>query len=361
MNPNNENNGGKHTGWILVIAFGVSLVVFIGGMFLSHWYAGEYFPVPGDDNPQALFGDSFGGVNALISAFAFAGLIATIYIQREELKAQRKDLELQRKEFSMQNETLRLQRFENTFFNMMSLQQQIVNDLRLSESDLKDVIHNGKLEKVDVITTVKGREMFLFLFVRKTFSWESDNGVIENLHGMKDYLSLYGIKEYEEYYMPAYLDHYFRHLCSIIKFVDDADLSSKEKYKYMTIVRATLSRYELVWLYYYGISSLGSQIFKPLIEKYSLLSNIRIDLITLCKENADTIHEYFIYTKINWLKKQGFSGTDYEFWITDDKSDKEKYYISAFYEEDKLEEGELLIERWRNFYAKNIQINRSQS
>ena len=84
--------------------------------------------------PPALFGDSFGVVNALISAFAFAGMIVTFRLQRTELKMQREELAAQREEFSQQNETMRLQRFENTFFHMMELQQDIVNDLRFNET-----------------------------------------------------------------------------------------------------------------------------------------------------------------------------------------------------------------------------------
>lgn len=61
------------------IAILICLGLCIGGMYLSHWYAANYFNVnQSDGNPKALFGDSFGAVNALISAFAFAGVIVAI-------------------------------------------------------------------------------------------------------------------------------------------------------------------------------------------------------------------------------------------------------------------------------------------
>ncbi|MFW5612850.1 MAG: putative phage abortive infection protein, partial [Prevotella pectinovora] len=37
--------------------------------------------------------------------------------------------------------------------------------------------------------------------------------------------------------------------------------------------------YELVWLYYNGLSDYGSEKFKPLIEKYSMLQNLREELL----------------------------------------------------------------------------------
>src|SRR5689334_15440351 len=64
---------------------------------------------------QGQFGDMFGAVNALFSGLAFAGIIYTILLQREELGAQRKELKQTRKEFKIQNATLKQQRFENTF------------------------------------------------------------------------------------------------------------------------------------------------------------------------------------------------------------------------------------------------------
>lgn len=130
-------------------------------------------------------------------------------------------------------------------------------------------------------------------------------------------------------------------------------LSFDEKYKYTTMVRATLSRHELIWLYYNGISSVGKQKFKKLIERYSLLKNIREDLLSLSKENLDIITIKGFNQK--WLWGNGYSGTDYEFWVTDDETDKEKYYISAFYNKKDIEKGKSKVREWRDFYTKYLQ------
>lgn len=49
---------------------------------------------------RAVFGDMFGAINALISGFAFAGVIYAILLQRSELELQRKELQLTRTELS---------------------------------------------------------------------------------------------------------------------------------------------------------------------------------------------------------------------------------------------------------------------
>lgn len=47
---------------------------------------------------RALFGDAYGSLNTLFSGLAFAGLIYTVILQKEELSLQRKELELTRAE-----------------------------------------------------------------------------------------------------------------------------------------------------------------------------------------------------------------------------------------------------------------------
>jgi hypothetical protein len=49
---------------------------------------------------RGQFGDLFGAANALFSGLAFASLIYTIHLQRQELSLQRKELELTRIELS---------------------------------------------------------------------------------------------------------------------------------------------------------------------------------------------------------------------------------------------------------------------
>ena len=96
------------------------------------------------------------------------------------------------------------------------------------------------------------------------------------------YLMLnHSIDGYKESSVPTILDHYFRNLYRIIKFVDESPLllDIHERYQYTSIVRGQLSRYELLWLFYNGLSVYGNDKFKPLIEKYALLKNIRVELL----------------------------------------------------------------------------------
>ena len=131
----------------------VGLISFV---FLSWVGLGFYASTQSD---PGKFGDMFGSVNALFSGLAFAGLIYAIWLQRIELKLQRRELEATREELAgqktqmeMQNQTLRKQNFEDTFFQLLQLHNDIVNAI--------DLVNPRRT----IIT--KGRDCFSVFFSR---------------------------------------------------------------------------------------------------------------------------------------------------------------------------------------------------
>lgn len=81
----------------------------------------------------------------------------------------------------------------------------------------------------------------------------------------------------------CFLDHYYRHLYRIIKYIDDANymIEGNKKYDYAAIIRATLSPYELVMIFYNGFSHPK---FKSQIEKYALLNNLRCNMLASAED-----------------------------------------------------------------------------
>ena len=124
---NNDNKSIK--GYVIALLFSGVLA-----LYLIAWYLIDLFIQNPQD--QGVFGDKFDAINALFSGLAFAGLIITLILQKKELGLQRDELEQtreelknQRLEFETQNKTLKQQQFESALYNMLQLQQQIVNDL----------------------------------------------------------------------------------------------------------------------------------------------------------------------------------------------------------------------------------------
>ena len=116
--PQNEKRNG--TGVKTFIAS--CLIVF------AIWVAyALFFPlfVP-EFEDRGIAGDLFGGFTALFSALAFAGLIYTLLIQKEELSLQREELKRLADEQSSSSESLKKQlaelartRNQTTFFQLL--------------------------------------------------------------------------------------------------------------------------------------------------------------------------------------------------------------------------------------------------
>lgn len=210
---------------------------------------------------RGTFGDMFGGLNALFSGFAFVGVIYAIMLQSKELFLQRNELELTRNELAgqkeqleAQNKTLKKQNFENTFFALLKIQNEITGAIDLIDGNNR---------------VTKGRDCFQIFYKRFSTLWNrkasSLDGDSEQERINKTYMNFFRGHESE-------FGHYFRSLYNIIKFIDQSDIEDKRLYT--NLVRAQLSSFEQALLFYNSLSELGVDKFKPLIERYSLLKTV---------------------------------------------------------------------------------------
>lgn len=328
------------------------LFICAGGVICAVWLASFvliYFCIDGW-NVRGQFGDLFGSVNALFSGLAFAGLVITIIQQRHDLQLQRQAINQSKKDVNQQNETMKIERFENTFFKMLEVQQSIVNDLYATDSHtewVKQDAQNGRSAK-EILTKdeYRGRNLFYYVFVlcnhklaNQIFPYDT------SASGLSEVIKFRGKACFDDYMTTTMFDHYFRHLYSILKFISLNEWLGEEKqYQYATFVRATLSRYELVMLYYNGFFHPK---MKKMIERYCLLNNIRTDLLPMSLEYRNFL-ESINKTREN-LSDVHFSVGDFEFYLTDDENDNTRYLLSAFYTKNEMEQGIDLLNRWRQF------------
>ncbi len=185
--------------------------------------------------------------------------------QIAEFELQRKELEETRLVFQEQTVTQKIQRSENTFFQLLNFHNQIVNSI--------DLRKNNNIGEVIGV----GRDCFKIFYARlENFAQHEAKTKYSGDKSQVDILKIYeGLFAKEQ----ADLGHYFRNLYHIIKFVRQSEIKDEHKRDYTNLVRAQLSSYELILLYYNALSVYGRQKFKPLIEKYGLLKNMNDDLI----------------------------------------------------------------------------------
>lgn len=258
--------------WLLIGGVICTVLVYAGFLIFLTWPIGEL-----SISNSGVFGDSFGLLTSLFSGLAFAGLIITIVMQRDELALQRQELNLTREELSgqkqemqAQNETLKVQRFENTFFKM----------LEFLENCRHDVFYQGFQRP-----SVEGRDAIKSLYEAFTngflCSWIQDNDFNQKRVFKEECKSLEGIsKQYSNFYIKYgdELGQYYRTLYNLLKLVDRADFIEDQSV-YTNLVRAQLSRYELLLLFYNCLSVYGSEKMCPLVKQYHILKHLESGML----------------------------------------------------------------------------------
>lgn len=209
------------------------------------------------------YGDLFGGVGALFSGLAFAGLIGTLVMQREaltkqseelaltrdsveqqtkelslssealqlqvdEMKAQRAEMEASRDTLAKQQEVMAKQAFEGTFFQMLKLWNDRVGELSV----------NGH----------SGRDAF-----KKTLGLKNYHRF---LSGVGDLAKNEAAEKFSTEF-PSEFQTYFMLLYNLIAFVDNAPLLEAEKKSYVRLIRAHLVDDEMAVLLYNCVGAKG--------------------------------------------------------------------------------------------------------
>lgn len=241
--------------------------------------------------------------------------ITSMNLQTQEFKAQVQELEETRKVYIEQNKTQNLQRFENTFFNMLSLHHQIVEGIDLNFKEFLKFDSTFYLFFNDFNRDIgtgheiyKSRDVFKKTYAFLYFLIEIDYfNITNNPEKLREYITTdvkQGFKklklkkekiqinnvEFDSHFSSIYnliydklntdFGHYFRNLYRLIKMIDEhsfdknTEIDFKHKYYYTTIVRSQLSDYELLWLFFNCIYIYGEK-FKPLVEKYAFFKILR--------------------------------------------------------------------------------------
>lgn len=237
----------------------ISIVACCFALISIFVYSSQFSGAPIPDHERwGQVGDFFGGV--LNPSFSFLSLIAlllTLRFQSEELKLTRNELEQSTKALQGQARSLNQQNFDNTFFNLLKLHNEIVESLTAQ-------ISRGE--------PCQGRQSFV-LFVR-IMNMDYENLQL-GLTSREEQVTVNNFMSGAIYSTRLNSDHYFRNLYRIVKFIHD---KSSDKPFYIGTLRAQLSPHELAAIFFNGLTDSGRK-FKPLIEQYALLDNIKISLL----------------------------------------------------------------------------------
>lgn len=189
------------------------------------------------------FGDAFGTLNVLFSSLAFFGVMSSLILQRADLRR------THQQEVKVQ--------FDTNFYNRLTLQQNVVDQLDLVNMNSGQVTATGR----DCIKK-------MWRYMRKTYEG-SKQGVSHEKRLERSYNLIWRIYQSD-------LSIYYRSLYNLLKFVSTSSRSNKLEYG--VVVRSLLSDYELAMVFYNCLHPRGEN-FKKFAEEFALFDNLDLDLL----------------------------------------------------------------------------------
>lgn len=140
----------------------VSLISIIIGVIILWIVSGFIIYLIGKDwGERGTIGDMFGAINALFSGLAFAGVLYAIFLQSEDLKIHKTELELNRKELrasaNAQNQAQKALREQVTQMQLtakLNAMNTIINyyNIQISNSNNpQEIIDKAKQKRRDLI------------------------------------------------------------------------------------------------------------------------------------------------------------------------------------------------------------------
>ena len=225
-----------------------------------------------DYSTRGQSGDMFGGITALFSGLAFAGLIYTLFIQKKELQYQREELsrlvdeqsqtkehlETQAQQMKQQSSFIEQQIFENSFFQLLSVFNSFVANIQYGTS----VSRNSGADALEKI----------YISIHSSIGNSSFDAIYER-----------GFERHKNDLGP-----YFRLIYNILKFLKESRTPNPKFYS--NILRAQLSNVELLLLMYNGASIHGREKMAPLMKEFDILKHVDAGDI---KTSKPTVFEFY--------------------------------------------------------------------
>lgn len=214
-----------------------------------------------DSAKVAQFGDFVGGLVG--SIWALAGVLLfykALTEQRTDFKNNENALKLQVDALNQQIEEFKQSRQEQVNSRKVYEEQSKILKTQQMESNFYSLL--------DVYRKIKSSIEFRNLIESLDKNYDPENNSIKRHETI--------INSYGDLFLEnrEQLSHYFRIIYRIIRIIDSNNqISEKEKHLYTNILRAQLTDYEIILLYYNSHTSYGEKT-RSLILKYNLLKHL---------------------------------------------------------------------------------------
>jgi hypothetical protein len=212
-----------------------------------------------DHNRWGVFGDYIGGTLGAI--FSFATLIAILYtisLQKEDLELTREEIKKSSEALEAQSKTLKIQRFENTFFELLRFHHDNVSNMKHPSTGKSSGFFPYYLSK---------HATFLYAYSSHNQP-ASSNSMIRTINE--------STKKFDKKF-GYHFDLYLKNISLIIKLLDRA---KEDRALYFHIFSSQFREDEFVLFLYFCFLDSNAFNFRILYQE-DFFTNISVDLITV--------------------------------------------------------------------------------
>jgi uncharacterized membrane protein len=239
-------------------------IILVYGLFLIF----KIYPISEFSIEKAgQFGDSFGIINTLFSGSAFIALVITIYLQQQDIKDSKREIQKQN--------------FENTFFNLIKIHNDFVGNFReyhILNDGTQHFMYGG--ESISFFLDKFKKSGFSgFYTPNENLSHEENKEQAEKNRNIDPKILKLNIKLKLGRKNLKFIENVY----SILNLIDRASfLDEKDKIFYLETLHAQISDEELVLIFYYTLAIYDNK--KLLLEKYQFFKNLNTQLLHNCEE-----------------------------------------------------------------------------
>lgn len=198
------------------------------------------------------WGDGFGALNALFAGLAFTGALAALFMQGQAADRQNKDYHRQR--------------FESSYFELLSLLRQSRREVRFRYSlpyrKVNKIASSSERAKVQTEAAAFRTAMYelRYLIRTKTIATQRTQADLEKLYRLGIHV------RFESTFAP-----YFRIIYTILRRIkDDKVLTEREKIQYSNLLRSQLTSHELTLAGFNGLMPQAND-FDVLLTDFHML------------------------------------------------------------------------------------------
>lgn len=243
---------GKFAKWLIGgVLFSVAL--YAGALLFLTWPISEY-----SINKAGVFGDSFGILTSTFSGLAFAGLIITILLQREELGLQREELRETRKEIAEQKKIFKNQNFNESFYRLLDYHKKNLAELSVFSDEKGE-----RLKGIDALS-------FLITRLRKSYAGYGFQGFANADEDTQLEMAYALFVEVQTILVRQ--SRYVETIVSIFSLIDSQLDTDSEKEIYLDLLASQLTVYELKYIFYQCLVSKPKDKLKSFVHSSNLLT-----------------------------------------------------------------------------------------